>query len=148
MYSPGKLIYFDPFLFKNGDSKRKYFLVLKVTDSNVVVASLPSSVDHLPANQPIVHGCLEILDSGINCYIFEANQAVTKDGWSFELTTFLYGWWIDDFDIELLNEQYQIEHVDYEIVGELTDEELQKVIHCFANSSVVRRKYKRLLGGA
>lgn len=147
MYSPGKVIYFDPFLFKDGSSKRKYFLVLKVIQNSAVVASLPSSVNHLPTSQAIEHGCLELPDSEINCYVFEANRSVTKDGWSFDLHTFLYGWWLNDFDLELLNSQYQIEHVDYEIVGDLTDDELQKVIDCFANSSVVKRKYKRLLSG-
>jgi hypothetical protein len=83
LYSPGKLIYFDPFYFKNGDeSKPKYFLVLKVIDNNVILASLPSSKIHLPATQPIAHGCLEIPESGINCYIFEANKPITKCGWS------------------------------------------------------------------
>ena len=146
MYTPGKLLYFDPFYFKDGESsKRKYFLVLKVIDEKAILASLPSSKKHLPAAQEIIHGCLEIIDSCISCYIFQANRPITKTGWAFELDTILYGGWIDDFNLDELNERYSIPGVDYEIIGELTDVELKNVIDCFAKSSVVKRKYKRLL---
>lgn len=146
MYSPGKLIYFDPFFFKNGDeSKPKYFLVLKIIDNSVILASLPSSKVHLPASQPIIHGCLEIPEACINCYIFEANRPITKAGWSFQFNTILYGQWLDEFTLDTLNANYQIEGIDYEIIGELTDEELKSIINCFCNSTSVKRKYKRIL---
>lgn len=45
----------------------KFFLVIKVIDEKVMLANLPSSQVHLPASQSILHGCLEIPDSGINC---------------------------------------------------------------------------------
>jgi hypothetical protein len=145
LYTPGKIIYFDPFHFKDGGSKPKYFLVLKVVDGDAILASLPSSQPHLPAGQTIQHGCLEIPDSCINCYIFEANRPITNDGWSFDLNTFLHGLWIDDFSISALEERYSIENVEYEIKGELTAAELAAVIQCFKNSSSVKRRYKRIL---
>lgn len=146
MYTPGNLIYFDPFYFKDGEeSKRKYLLVLKVTGDKVVVVCLPSSQNHLPAGQPLNHGCIEDALSGINCYIFKANQPITKHGWSFTLDTFLYGWWIEDYNLVQLQERYTIEGVDYEIIGQLTDEEFTKVIDCFSKSAVVKRKYKTML---
>lgn len=146
MYTPGKLIYFDPFHFKDGKgSASKYFLVLKAIDQYVILATLPSSKVHLPTGQDIKHGCLEIPESCVNCYIFEANKPITKSGWSFKLNTFLYGMWLDDYEIEVLNSRYQIENVDFEIIGELTNEELQKIIYCFTNSSTVKRRYKRIL---
>jgi hypothetical protein len=40
---------------------------------------------------------------------------------------------------------YSIENVEYEIVGELTDKELAAVLHCFKNSSSVKKKYKKIL---
>jgi hypothetical protein len=145
LYTPGKIIYFDPFFFKNGESKRKYFLVLKVINDNVILASLPSSQSHLHSASIIKHGCLEIPESCINCYIFKSNVIVTKNGWSFEKDTFLHGLWLDDFFIPDLMSQYSIEHVEYEIIGELIDAELENVINCFAKSSSVKRKYKRIL---
>lgn len=145
MFTPGKLFFFDPFYFKKGGNSPKFFLVLKIVEGNAVLASLPSSQIHLPVNQTIQHGCLEVPDSGINCYIFEAKRPITKCGWSFELNTLLYGMWLDDFSIDTLETNHTIEGVDYEIVGDLTDEELENVINCFKNSSTVKRKYKRWL---
>jgi hypothetical protein len=140
------LIYFDPFFFRDGSaSKSKYFLVLKVVENTVVLASLPSSKNHLPTNTKLNHGCLELPDCCINCYIFQAARPITKDGWSFGLDTFLYGNWLDDFTIESLQNLYAIEGVDYEIIGEINEEELKNIISCFVNSSTVRRKYKRML---
>jgi hypothetical protein len=145
LYTPGKLIYFNPFYFKDGGDKPKYFLVIKVINENVILASLPSSKVHLPSALPIEHGCLDVPDSGINCYIFTAKRPITKSGWSFEFNTFLYGLWLDEFNLEILKANHSIEGVDYEIVGELTEEELENIIDCFRNSSSVKRKYKRLL---
>lgn len=145
MYTPGKIIYFDPFYFKDGGNKPKYFLVIKIVNDSVILASLPSSHAHLPADQEIKHGCLEIPESCINCYIFEANKPITKSGWSFRLNTFMHGLWLDEYNIPVLTQKYTIENVEYEVIGELTDEELTNVINCFAHSSSVKRKYKRIL---
>lgn len=146
MYNPGKLLYFDPFYFKNkDDSAPKFFLVLKVIENNAILASLPSSQKHLPSNQELKHGCLEIPEACINCYIFEAKKPITKNGWAFNLDTILYGNWIDDYSVAVLTEKYPIEGVHYEVKGELLDNELQSIIDCFKTSSTVKRKYKRLL---
>lgn len=145
MYTPGKIIYFDPFHFKDGGSKPKYFLVLKQIGDQVILASLPSSQKHLPASMEVVHGCLELPDSGISCYVFKANAPITKEGWCFPLDTFLFGQWLDEYHLPTLRANYTIKGVDFEIVGELTDDELDTVIACFRNSANVKRKFKRLL---
>lgn len=42
MFTPGNILYFTPFYFKNGaPSKNKYFIVLKDVDGQLVLASLP-----------------------------------------------------------------------------------------------------------
>lgn len=147
MFLAGQLLYFDPFHFDNGnESKPKYFLVLKVIDNTAILASLPSSKKHLPQDQKIIHGCLDIPDSCINCYIFEATRPITKNGWSFPLDTLLYGNWIADFNVKELAVMYPLPGVDYDIVGELLDEELENIIECFSNSSTVKRRYRRILG--
>lgn len=146
MYTPGKLIYFDPFHFGDGSpSKPKFFLVLKVYDGNALLACMPSSKKHLPSNQAIIHGCLEVPDSGINCYICLANKSITKSGWSFQEDTMLYGNWIGDYSIESLKSVYTIEKVEYEIIGDFDDEEFKKIIDCFRNSAVVKNRYRRIL---
>lgn len=48
MYQKGNIIYFTPFYFKNGNTpKPKYFVVLSVSESETILASLPSSRDYI-----------------------------------------------------------------------------------------------------
>jgi hypothetical protein len=68
MYEPGTLYYFKPFYFTAGTSKAKYFLTLYTDDKTVVVATLPSSVDHVPSHLEKKHGCLNDLPSDFNAY--------------------------------------------------------------------------------
>lgn len=145
MYTPGKLIYFKPFYFNNNKpSKPKYFLVLEVIGKDAVVVSLPTSVIQLPSHLEINHGCLEIPDACINCYIFKSNIPITKCGWSFKFDTLLHGTTIEDYEISKLNAQYVIAGVDYEIIGELTDIEFSNLLMCFAKSNTIKRKYKKM----
>lgn len=146
MFSPGLLLYFDPFHFEDGSKKPKYFLVLGVHQNQIVLASLPSSRFHLPAALPFEHGCINQPQDGINCYLLEANRPIASNGWAFPLRTILYGNWLADFEINLLIQRYAIEGVDYEIIGTLVPEELKKILDCFRNSPVVKRKYRRWLG--
>jgi hypothetical protein len=146
MYVPGNIIYFNPFFFKNGStSKPKYFLVLKIVNENVILASLPSSVVHLPGHLEVNHGCIEVPEGNINCYVFKANQNITTNNWAFPMDTFLYGQWLDEYEIELLEDIYPVNGIDYQIIGQLTTDELTQLITCFTKSASVRRKFKRLL---
>ena len=113
----------------------------------MLLVSLPSSVDHLPRFVDRPHGCMEISEGNICCYIFKAGQPITQNEWAFGRDTYLYGEQLDEYEISLLEDIYPLEDIDYEIVGTLTDIELAAVIHCFANSATVKQKYKRLLGG-
>jgi hypothetical protein len=106
---------------------------------------LPSSKNHLPSNHVVEHGCLEIPLAGNNCYIFKANREITTSSWCFDVDTFLYGFWIEDFSLSDLKENYSLEGVDYEIKGELTEDELKNALNCFSKSENVKRKYKRWL---
>lgn len=145
MYAPGKIIYFDPFYFKNGNnSKPKYFVVLKVIDSKIVLASLPTSKDHLPGHIKLGHGCLEVKSGCINCYIFEPNKIITKCGWSFELMTYMHGPELDHYELEMLESVYN-SHKDYIEVGDLLDEEYSAILMCLINSDFVKKKYIKML---
>lgn len=93
----------------------------------------------------IYHGCIEDADSCINCYVFKKGQVITGCGFSFDLDTFLYGQWLDEYNLNNLNDRYQIEGIEYRVIGELLADELRSVIDCFINSAVVKRKFKRWL---
>ena len=144
MYHEGNIIYFDPFYFKNGNTpKPKYFLVLKNLGNTTILASLPSSVFHLPSSLIITHGCVNMPESGISCYIFEKNKPITIDGWSFKENTFLYGNWIDEYQISVLETMYKVKGLEYIIIGKLKMEEFNQLIQCFKASPVVKNKFRK-----
>lgn len=144
MYHPGTIIFFTPFVFKNGDTRDKYFIVLHNEDGHTIYASLPTSKDHIPSSVKIKHGCIDLPDVNINCYRFEANQEITEDGGSFPKPTFLHGSQLDDYPANLLRTKYTIEKDDYEVMGKLTNDEYLNIIRCFSGSNSVKSKYRKI----
>jgi hypothetical protein len=147
VYQEGTILFFDPFYFKDGgNSKAKYFIVLKVIGENAIIASLPSSQDYAPKEANTSKTCCnELPDSGFNCFVFAAGQIVTSNNWSFPKTTFLYGKQLDEYQIKNLKDIYPIEGLDYQIIGKLKSKFYQEILTCFKNSATVKRKFKRLL---
>jgi hypothetical protein len=147
MYSPGKILYFDPFYFKNGNTaKPKYFIVLHNDHSHAVLACLPTRKDHVPSNITLTHGCINADELNFNCYHFQAGvQIATNSDFSFSEPTFVYGSQVDTYELSLLQETYQVEGVEYEIVGTMKKDEFKKLIECFVNSASVKRKFKGVL---
>jgi hypothetical protein len=146
LYTQGTLLFFDPFYFKNKNpASKKFFLVVKVIDNSAILACLPTSKIYTPSDIQISHGCLNNTSICINCYVFMAKKPITKCGWYFNFDTLIHGTQLDDFNLEDLKQNYPINGVDYEIIGELTDDELEHVIRCFATSRLVKNKYKKIL---
>ena len=103
MYSPGQIIYFTPFYFKNGNtSKNKYFIVLKNIQDTTILASLPTRSKKLPSFITIDHGCINDDPSCINCYVFKGGHPICDNGFSFDLHTFCYGNEVEDYEIDIL----------------------------------------------
>jgi hypothetical protein len=60
MFEPGNLLYFNPFIFPDGgDPKPKFFVVLGEVEETVLLASLPTSKDHIPSDVEVASGCLD-----------------------------------------------------------------------------------------
>lgn len=54
MFDEGNLLYFSPFIFKNGAPPQpKFFLVLKTMEKGLLLASLPTSKDHVPGDMRV-----------------------------------------------------------------------------------------------
>ena len=54
MFKEGNLLKFSPFIFKNGACpKNKFFVVLKEAENAMILASLPTSKDHVPADMQL-----------------------------------------------------------------------------------------------
>lgn len=146
MFTSGNILYFDPFYFKNGNpAKAKYFIVLAVTPTNTVLATLPSSKDFVPGSRAVEHGCIEIEAANFNCYVFPAGQPVAINGWAFPRHTFVYGQQLDEYELADLQSRYPVSGLDYEIVGQLTPDEFERLRACLAASAAVKRKFKRML---
>jgi len=146
MFSPGNLLYFNPFLFPDGGTpKPKYFLVLAEVGDDVLLASLPTSKDHVPSDLPLTAGCLELPKRMINVYIFLANVPVTDNGFSFRVNTFIYGANIKTYDSGAFLSQMQDSETEITLIGRLSDPLFKDIINCLKNSDAVRNKYKKLI---
>lgn len=112
MYVEGQLLSFTPFVFKNGATpKKKYFIVLKYLDNKWMMASLPTSKDHIPSDVGLTSGCINIPERAVNAFVFLPNESVT-DCFSFSLPTFVYGEQVDEYDPKYLDEMdTQIENL-------------------------------------
>ena len=137
----GTLLYCDPFVFKNGAApKPKYFIVLANTDDGVMLASLPTSKDHVPADAEVVRGAVNIPERGVNAYVFEAGDQVT-DTYCFPRRTFVYGEQVDDYTEEDLNAMGSA----IQNLGVLKPELLADLKACLKQAPNIKRKYIKWL---
>ena len=147
MYTKGNILYFKPFYFPNGDpAKNKYFIVLDNKDEDTLIASLPTSQDHIPSSIQKIHGCIDNPEIQFNCYFFEAHRAITDNDWGFPLDTYIYGPQVAKFNRKNFESIYALEDFDYELVGKLIESEFNAIINCIKNSRSVSRKIRKLLG--
>jgi hypothetical protein len=146
MYIPGVIIYFTPFCFPGGDSKNKYFLVLSAVENNLMLASLPTSKDHIPRSIKKRHGCINDDAARVNCYFFEAERIISECGmFGFERDTYIYGEQIAFVDRQKMQSAYRKEGKDYRVLCKLSNTEFQSVKKCLKSSGVVKNKFKRYL---
>lgn len=151
MFEEGNILYFNPFYFENGNTpKPKYFLVLKNVDGNLVLASLPTSHDHIPGNVEKVHGCIDDATINFNCYYFQEGKNIAYNelencDFSFPRDTYVYGYRISFFDLSKFEEQIASSETILTYKGKLYKEEMLDIMECLRNSSSVRRMFRKLL---
>lgn len=146
MFAEGIILYISPFYFKNGNtSKNKYFIVLKVVDNQLVIASLPTSSNKAPGLIQTDHGCNNDTERCFNCYAFQSNRVITDNGFSFPVNTYIYGNEVEDYALHILQLNYRIEGVDYEIMGKLTKQEYDNLCACLKQSTSIRRGIRKHL---
>ena len=151
MFKEGNILYFEPFYFENGNTpKPKYFLVLKEVDNQLILASLPTSHDHIPSNMSKVHGCIDDSTINFNCYYFKAGKDIAfydvgGETFSFPRDTYVYGYRIAFFDLELFKKQIK-EHLSMvTLKGRLFETEMQELLDCLRKSASVKRSFRKLL---
>lgn len=150
MHPVGTIIYFTPFYFSDGKSapKNKYFIVLARAGDDLIIASLPSSVDRVPERVVQEHGCVQIPEAMFSAYIFEAGRPVTAQGWGFPLTTYVYIAWIQEFEARIFRSVYSVENVDYTVIGRLVRKEYEALLHCARTSGELKKRYRKALQDA
>lgn len=152
MFEEGNLLLFRPFLFKNGaEPQDKFFLVLKKIESNILLASLPTSKDHVPSDLEVKHGCLNIPERILNVFVFLAgeNVATRKDetSFAFDRNTFIYGADLDIYPAEQLDLQERMAQTSIEKMGTLDEGIFNELIVCLSESKMVKNKFRRMLQG-
>ncbi|PKP12277.1 MAG: hypothetical protein CVU08_11380 [Bacteroidetes bacterium HGW-Bacteroidetes-3] len=105
---------------------------------------MPTSKDCVP-DDLLKHGCVNVPEKLVSCYIFMQNIPVTISGFCFERNTFIYYYQILKLSTNILRETYNKIDVDYEIIGMLTDDERLNLINCLLESHTVTQKIKRFL---
>ena len=142
MLKEGSLLYFNPFVVKNGAiPKPKYFVVLAIMDDGkLMLASLPTSKDHIPTSAKIVRGCVNIPESNVNVYVFEQGDQAT-DSFCFPRRTYIYG---EQLDI------YTSNYID-SMNGSMTDfgvlqpDLFKAVKDCLKQATNISKKYLKWL---
>ncbi len=148
MFDLFSIIYFTPFYFPNGKSspKNKYFIPIhEDKNGSVIFAYLPTSQDFVPEKY-LKHGCIEVVESNISCYLFLKNTIITDCGFFFPFNTFVYAYQMNEFSKEIMMEVYKNENVDFKVVGKLSNKERYNLIECLIQSPFVKRKIKKFLG--
>lgn len=146
MFEPGNLLYFNPFIFPDGgEPKPKFFVVLGEMDETVLLASLPTSKDHIPSDVDVKSGCLEIPERMVNAYIFMANEVIADDGFFFEKNTFIYGQNIKTYNSVSFLAQIISGEITIEEKGKLKEDIFAALKECLKNSDAVRKRFKKYL---
>ena len=141
MYEAGDLLKFSPFEFKNGNQpKPKYFIVLGYIDKKVMMATLPTSKDHVPADAMVERGCVDIKERGVNAYVFSSNDKVTAT-FSFPRQKFEYGEQVDEYETKYLDEMDS----SMEYLGKIESQIFHDLKDCIKKAQMLRRKYRSLL---
>lgn len=151
MFEVGSLLYFEPFIFKNGAKpKNKYMIVLGGdSEGQMILASLPTSKDHVPSDIVVNIGCIDLPNRQVNVFVFPAKKTIayTQQGipFSFKVNTFVYGSDIDSYPVLTLNQQISELSTNVKVIGKLADDCFSTLIKCLKDSKMVKNKFKHML---
>jgi hypothetical protein len=145
MFSEGNVLFFYDYVFADGTSKPKFFLIIKekIDGEGLLLLALPSSVIKLPTGTPENHGCLSIPHKCICCYIIRSDVKVFDNDYLFDKTTFIYSEQLADTTAETITSKYT--EKEYTLIGRLKDEEREKIIECMKLSRNLKNRYKKYL---
>ena len=153
MFEKGNLLFFKPFIFKNGAKPQDKFMVVLGEDAkgNAILASLPTSKDHVPGDVAVKSGCMEMPERQVNVFVFMAGECVVEtnesggDAFAFDVNTFIYGRDLDTYPVVTFQQQMMDGETKVKLIGKLSDVHFDALRECLQNSKMVKNKYKRLI---
>ena len=141
MFEKGRLLKFSPFHFKNGASpKPKYYLVLGVYQDEIIIASLPTSKDHIPANLSQNYGCINDHERNVNAFVFKEKELVTSN-FSFPRRTYVYAEQVDEYSLDYLKDMDSV----IEDLGLLDNKIFESLKQCLTESTMLKRRFRKML---
>lgn len=152
MFKAGNLLFFKPFIFKNGAPPQHKFMVVLGQDANgnTLLASLPTSKDHVPSDVEVKGGCIDLPERQVNVFVFIGGEIITIEqedtsSFSFDVNTFIYGSDLDTYPVNTFHQQMADNITQVEFVGRISDTYFTALKECLQNSKMVKNKYKRLM---
>lgn len=153
MFETGNLLFFRPFIFKNGAKPQDKFMLVLGQDANgnMVLASLPTSKDHVPGDVDVERGCVDLPERQVNVFVFKAGECIVEPNemgqtaFAFDVNTFIYGSNLDTFPVGTFQQQISTGETNVTLIGKLSDELLASLNDCLKKSKMVKNKFKRLI---
>lgn len=152
MFETGNLLFFKPFVFKNGAIPKNKFMVVLGHDENGLwmLASLPTSKDHVPSDVDIKSGCIDLPDRQVNVFVFHAGENITTlqngmSSFSFDVNTFIYGSDLDTYPTTTFQSQIKERITEIVLIGKISDTIFNSLKECLKSSKMVKNKFKRIL---
>lgn len=142
----GSIIHIENFVFKNGSSKNKYFIVLSNTDDNALtLLSITTSNEsgfYFNSEEIIIqHGAIKDADGNVMMYCIPKDVVVgTNNGFKFPKDTFFIArYCFAELDCEQMH-KYSIA-----IKDEISKEELNNLVYTLYRSPHTSNEFKHKL---
>ncbi len=144
MLKPKTIYRAENYIFNNGTSKAKFFVILVTDEDNILLLSLTTSKSKLPVKYEISQGCAHFdnQDGYGHSYIWNENQIIGKKGFAFPLKTYLQLEFKSQL-IEITGDLLKANHVTKQVIecDELIDTEYITLLNCLLKSRYLKRKY-------
>lgn len=118
-------------------------------EGDILLASLPTSKDHVPADLELKHGCMDEPERMFNVFVFLAGENVAnkEDGTSFAFkkNTFIYGADLDVYPAGQFDLQERMAQTSIEKIGAMNESIFNELVACLSESKMVKNKFRKML---
>lgn len=134
----GSILHFPEFVFRNGTSKSKFFIVIYIIDDEFLLYNLPTSQQYI-SDSLKTDGCNnhKLLNGGyISLYFFPSDKIIGENGFKFSKDTFC------SFSKGLLKgNQEKINAMSFKLIDKMLNREFLDLLICIKNSRNLQNAY-------